>query len=963
MNTITPNMGNITERKRLRRVSNPTALTSSNKQISFKAAVNPKALMSAADDHVLKVFSQHYGKAGSFLVDKADDLVRESKALERSSRFIKEKGNLAIKDKSVPRSLLENVIFPFVTLPLYAANWVLKKAQSVPFLKKGAEKLYDKPIFRNPRKINHLNESTNQLKGVLGKTRSTVEGFIKERGLKDIGVDDLMREISEGKDSPLVREANDYIKENLYKASNKFFDKHTGNFNTAYERPLNRIVTGLIPVAFLANDAYNLSVLCGDKKEDSTKEAKERTKQEISRVLTTAYIQLLTFGAFTKQVNTLSWFTPLTSALTVLFSETSSRHRLGKPIFFLSKEKAKEYNRKEQEKAKQVAFSADKTSTKPEIKEVEKTIQTAQTEQLKNIISANPAESNVFASFKSNNNQPLVKEEKANDKKKPEEKERKALINVNTFKKGVGILIAGGFALSFIKNSSFTKNSKPVKAIKDAGKWIKEKVYDPLAFKKFEMKISDFDDLMGLLDDVGCKEIADGHRFIKNKYLAKEAAEKGSIMLQKAKLSADGSKKVVGDVKTALSGLADGDLQKVVEAVKTAIKQEGDSISEMKFDKVAKKATSIITSKKVPLTEEQSKTLTQTIVDSIKANGTVGSINVDSKLKPYVDIVIEPFKFIMSAANLPFKLVKTAINLATSPVQKKAAQAALGKAELNKVESAINRAVVEVFGEKKSKSGKISQTIFANAMEQLQKKTAPFAKAKAALEQAQKNGTVTAEIQAAFDKEKDELYKYMNRAVQKSFDGVTQSSNKNTDLAMMTKLASSAVTSAFLVADNYNMVMIKSDGEDIEDAKEKANERIIQRLSALFYQTMFINWFNSTFRATYNSSLKGMAAVAIPNTLTTEIVTRKSIGMPIRRKSYEQLVENEEKNENRKGFLGKYFKFMRLLTGKKPLKDRMPKEKMVAKSAVHGFKVDSSLKPQSTTAMNGTTNLLEMYSK
>ena len=175
---------------------------------------------------------------------------------------------------------------------------------------------------------------------------------------------------------------------------------------------------------------------------------------------------------------------------------------------------------------------------------------------------------------------------------------------------------------------------------------------------------------------------------------------------------------------------------------------------------------------------------------------------------------------------------------------------------------------------------------------------------------------------------------------------------------MMTKLASSAVTSAFLVADNYNMVMIKSNGEDQEGAKEKANERIIQRLSALFYQTMFINWFNSTFRATYNSSLKGMTAVAIPNTLTTEIITRKSIGMPIGRKSYEQLVENEEKNENRKGFAGKYFKFMRLLTGKKPLKDRMPKDKAVAELTTKAIQ-----KPTSTTAMNGTTNLIEMYAK
>ncbi len=951
MNTITPNIGSRENRKRLRQSSSPAISIQKSNHVSFKA-VNPKALMSVADDQVLKVFSQNYGKAGTFLVDKADDLIRESKVLEKSSRFIQEKGNLAIKDKSVPRSLLENIIFPFVTLPLYGANWVIKKAKSVPFLKKGAEKLYNKPIFRNPRKINNLNETTNQLKGVLGKTRLTVEGFIKEKGLKDIQADDLIKRISEKEDSPLIREASDYIRENLYKASNKFFDKHTGNFNTAYERPLNRIVTGLIPVAFLANDAYNLSVLCGDKKEDSTKEANERTKQEISRVLTTAYIQLLTFGAFTKQVNTLSWFTPLTSALTVLFSETTSRQRLGKPIFFLSKEKAKEYNSKEKEKQ-----SEEEKTKKPEIKEVEKAVQTIQNEQLKNIMAANPTDSNVFASFKANNDKTDLKtKEIKNEDKKEDKQERKALINFSTLKKAVGIAVAGGFAISFLKNSSFTRNSKPIKAMKDAGNWIKSKVYDPIAFKKFEIKANDFDDLMGLLDDVGCKEIADGHRFIKNKYMV--AGENGSIMLQKIKLSQKGTSSVLEQVKGALDDLADGDLQKVLESVKTAISKEGDSISEMKFEKVAKKASEIVSNKKVNLTEEQSKTLTSTIVDAIKTHGTAGAITVDTKAKPFIDIVIEPFKFIKSAVNLPFKLVKTAINMATSPVQKKAAEAALGKAELTNVEKAINRAVVEVFGEQKAKSGKISQTIFANAMEQLQKQTAPFAKAKAALEQAQRNGTVTDDIQRAFDKEKDELYKYINRAVQKSFDGVTQSSNKNTDLAMMTKLASSAVTSAFLVADNYNMVMIKSNGEDTEGAKEKANERIIQRLSALFYQTMLINWFNSTFRSTYNSSLKGMTSVAIPNTLTTEILTRKSIGMPIGRKSYEQLVENEEKNENQKGLLGKYFKFMRLLTGKKPLKDRMPKDK--AKSE---YMASSIQKPTSTTAMNGTTNILEMYTK
>ena len=211
-------------------------------------------------------------------------------------------------------------------------------------------------------------------------------------------------------------------------------------------------------------------------------------------------------------------------------------------------------------------------------------------------------------------------------------------------------------------------------------------------------------------------------------------------------------------------------------------------------------------------------------------------------------------------------------------------------------------------------------------------------------------------IQEAFDKAHLKLKIFVDRAVEKSFNGVTQSSNKNTDLAMMSKLASSAVTSAFLVADNYNMVMLKSNGKDKEGAKEKANERIIQRLSALFYQSMLINWFNATFRSTYNSSLKGMAAVVIPNTITTEILTRKSIGMPVGRKTYEELQAIDEKNENRKGFLGKYFKFMRLLTGKKPLKTRITKNPSSVEIKKYNYNDIKKNNP-------ATTNVLEMFCK
>ncbi len=963
MNIITPKLGNISTKYK-KRINTKRTLSPNyppnQSYISFKGG--PATLISAADKEIMNVFSQHYGNIGERLGQKVGKLVTSSEILKRSSRFSLEQGARSIREKKLPQALLENVLFPFVNLPLYAVSWVLKRAQSIPSLKDGARRLYNKPLLRIPRKLNELDSKTDMLKGIFDKTQDVVKKFAKDKG---IDADDLLKILNNADDnSELKQEATAFIKESLYKVSNKFFDKHTGNFNTAYERPLNRIVTGLIPVAFLANDAYNLSVLCGDKKEDSNKEAHERARQEISRVLTTAYIQLLTFGAFTKQVNTIPWFTPLTSAATVLFSETSSRKRLGKPIFFLSKEKAKEYNKKETEKAAQENSTTTKKNKDSKTKQDKISGNLGKPAQIKDLsFNFNDNEPQVFTSFKSSI------ENKSNNQNKEENKKetKKALINFNTFKKGVIFLITAGFALSFIKNSSYTKNTKLVKGIKSIGEKISKKIYNPLAYKDFEISENDFTKLAQSLKDAGCKEIAEGHEFIRNKYGVQTA--QGTIKMYKAALSSsrvpDVIKSAIDKIKSSGATLSEKEITQISDSIKTAVGLERTAIAEKKYSNVAKKAAEIIRNKKVNLSSEQMDDLTKSITESISTRAKEMPIQVETKLKPFVDIITQPFKFIMSAVRLPFKITSTLLKMIVSPIEKKAAQAALGKAELSKVEQGIHKAVTEIFGEKASKEGKISQVIFANAMEQLNKHTMPYRKADAALKQAIANGASQDKIrklQEIANNAKHKLMVYVNTAVEKSFNGVTQSSNKNTELAMMTKLASSAVTSAFLVADNYNMVMIKSDGEDKEGAKEKANERIIQRLSALFYQTMLINWFNSTFRSTYNSSLKGMTAVAIPNTLTTELLTRTSIGMPVGKKSYEELQALDEKNEKRTGILGKYFKFMRLLTGKKPLKDRLPKDKTESTSKTT-TQSEQKIKTEGTKQSNTSTNLLEKFSK
>lgn len=952
MNTISPKITN--------RVNNKREIKKSNykKNPSFKAAA-PISIITKDQQKIFNIFSKYYGSISTRIGNKLGKLASEKGILARNSRFTLEKGVSSIKPKAFHKSLVENATFPVTSLPLYSANWVLQKAKNVPALKNGAESLYKKPFFRIPRKLNEMDTKTDIIKGMYEKTDDIIKKFAKQKGKTP---EEIINLLNTKKPAPemqqLAKEASEYVQESLYKVSNKFFDNHTGNFNTVYERPLNRIVSGLVPVAFLANDAYNLSVLCGDTKEESKKEAKERQSQEISRVFTTAYIQLLTLGAFTKQVNTKSWFAPLTSAATVLFSETTSRMRLGKPIFFLSKEKAKEYNKKQAEKEGKIETTNTKqpipaTTIKEQKRESNPLLQS-------NMLMNNTANSKIFSDFATSF---AGKEENKVEEKKQEKKpEQKALINFKTLKNGVLILLGVGFAASFIKNSTWTKDSKFVKGISDLGKKIKNNFYEPYAFKKFEMPKSEFNAITKSLKDVGCGEIAQGHEFIAGKYATK--AKDGIITMSTSSLKGGKQKEAIDAIRTQFKDLPQ--IDDIAQSLKTAIKLEQTSIAENKFDVVAAKTKEIMKNRGIVLSEDKAQNFTTAIIEAIKSRVEQNPIKVETKAKPLMDMVTEPFKFIFSAARLPFKLVSALIRLLESPVAKKFKQAEMGKPEdikkITKIDKIIHRAVTELLGEKKDKAGKTTQSIFVNAMEQLQRQTQKYRKAVEKLATLEANNGPETEIEAAkklVSETKNKLGRYVNTAVEKSFNGVTQSSNKNTDLAMMTKLASSTVTSAFLVADNYNMVMMKSDGEDKSGAKEKANERIIQRLSALFYQTMFINWFNSTFRSTYNSSLKGMASVVIPNTLTTEIVTRKSIGMPIRRKTYEQIQENEERNENRTGLLGKYFKFMRLLTGKKPLKDRLPQDKKV------NTQTTTIAKPKTNLLENKkeTTNLIEKYTK
>ncbi|MDD3437184.1 MAG: hypothetical protein PHC64_08550 [Candidatus Gastranaerophilales bacterium] len=149
-----------------------------------------------------------------------------------------------------------------------------------------------------------------------------------------------------------------------------------------------------------------------------------------------------------------------------------------------------------------------------------------------------------------------------------------------------------------------------------------------------------------------------------------------------------------------------------------------------------------------------------------------------------------------------------------------------------------------------------------------------------------------------------------------------KSGYSNADLGINCKVWSSLITSLFLIADHYNLVMINSEGQDKEKAAEKAKERAIQRIVSILYQRLVMQISNSFLKPIYDASLLGSQIINTSTQTAMEVLTRKSIGMPVGESTKTEIQKTEQENNQAKGLKGKYFRAMAYVTGKKKLSDR-----------------------------------------
>jgi len=156
----------------------------------------------------------------------------------------------------------------------------------------------------------------------------------------------------------------------------------------------------------------------------------------------------------------------------------------------------------------------------------------------------------------------------------------------------------------------------------------------------------------------------------------------------------------------------------------------------------------------------------------------------------------------------------------------------------------------------------------------------------------------------------------VNKSLLASLDNETKSNYSNADASVIIKNTMSAITSGFLIADNYNLVMIDSGGKDKKLAEQKAKERTIQRTMRIVYGAFLIKFLNGIFAGPYNASLLGAQAVNTLYAISTETLERSSVGLPLAESTREEMKKKEKANVDAKGFKGGYFRLMAKLTGK-----------------------------------------------
>ena len=719
----------------------------------------------------LEFADKHVGKMGRELLE---DITVKNK--NRTSNLVSIEGDkIILRKKTIPHLAWDGIAYPFKILPFDLLNGTVEMLGHVPFLKSWSEKTLARPFFKNIRQRSKIDAKISSLQGLITFRQNKIDEAIA-REAKKLGKD--VSALTQDDIARITKQVDEKMDSSVFQRELKQFDPKSGNYDTKHERALNRLVSGLPPAIFLANDAYNLSRMMDDDPAAAEHERKVRFRQEVSRILTSGYLTLITMGAFQKFINKSKFGIVLTTGTTVLVTEMFSRLSNGKHITRLTPEEARKENAK---------MNAPEAKIKPASQ--------------KDV----PATGSLSVS------------------KSKEKEHQKPLLSFDTLLKGSAIILGLGYGIKGIKNLPAVKSAalKYFENLKVKNSELYEKLGIEKAFKDFDVALKDANPQKYAKLNETERKLEYAVKLFEDKVIYKPFTNLYKSMTSEQYM------------------IKPEQLDEVVKVMR-----------ENGFEKIADKYEAV--GKAAP---------------KITKNGIefYDFGKKDKKVKPLVNFIIAPFKFIWNTITLPYWM--------------------------------IDEKLLNVFRKTpKIKKATTDLDVLANSFNKIYKQAT------------KKNFS------------KEEFKDFVQVNLLKAWNEDSLSNVSNAELSNLAKTAASIATIWFLMTDNYNMVMLKSNGNDKDGANTKFKERFVQEGSRLFYQTLLIDLFNSTFRNSYNASLLGMSWVTLTDTTLGEMLTRKSVGTALKRHTRDELIEMETEQNNSTGFKKKYYNFMQRLTGKRSIK-------------------------------------------
>jgi len=122
-----------------------------------------------------------------------------------------------------------------------------------------------------------------------------------------------------------------------------------------------------------------------------------------------------------------------------------------------------------------------------------------------------------------------------------------------------------------------------------------------------------------------------------------------------------------------------------------------------------------------------------------------------------------------------------------------------------------------------------------------------------------------------------------------------------------------AISTIFLVTDSYNLTMQYSNN-DKKEAVKTAKNRAVQEASRIASSAYIMAFAHSIMSKIYNGTLLGAFSTCFLTSITSDSLARAVVGVPIGRKSHEELLEIEKKQQESKNPIQKALAY---LIGKK----------------------------------------------